>query len=123
MTDLAEQTPDAARRQLVDQLTTKGRLASPRIADAFLSVPREVFAPAGTSLQAAYADDVVVTKRDQHGEALSSISAPWLQAQMLAAADLQPGDRVLEVGSGVRHEVAHSKWRRQGGRLLMQSRS
>jgi len=42
----------------------------------------------------------VVTKREEHGIALSSVSAPWLQAMMLAQAQLAPGMRVLEIGSG-----------------------
>jgi protein-L-isoaspartate(D-aspartate) O-methyltransferase len=42
----------------------------------------------------------VVTKRDATGHTISSISAPWLQTQMIELADLRPGCRVLEIGSG-----------------------
>jgi len=51
-------------------------------------------------LEIAYANDTVVTKRDEHGIALSSVSAPCLQAMMLEQAQLTPGMRVLEIGSG-----------------------
>ena len=78
-----ELTPDTARRQLVEQLTAKGRLTRPDVAAAFLAVPRHEFAPAGTSVRAAYADDVVVTKRNAAGQASSSISAPWLSLSTL----------------------------------------
>src|SRR5206468_11084556 len=52
------------------------------------------------SLDEAYANDVVRTKRDEHGMTISSVSAPWLQAMMLEQAELRPGMRCLEVGSG-----------------------
>lgn len=39
----------------------------------------------------------------------SSSSQPSIVADMLAALDPRPGDRVLEIGTGVRHEVAHCK--------------
>ena len=65
MNNLVENgSPDVARQQLVDRLRARGRITRPEVAAAFLAVPRHEFAPAGTSLRAAYADDVVVTKRD-----------------------------------------------------------
>jgi protein-L-isoaspartate(D-aspartate) O-methyltransferase len=42
----------------------------------------------------------VVTKRDEHGVAVSSVSAPSVQATMLEQAALRPGMNVLEIGSG-----------------------
>jgi protein-L-isoaspartate(D-aspartate) O-methyltransferase len=95
-----EPTPESARRQMVDELTAKGWITRPEVAAAFTVVPRHLFAPAGTSLQKAYANDVIVTQSDPGGAATSSISAPWVQAFMLEAARLRPGARVLEVGSG-----------------------
>lgn len=73
-----ELTPQDARRQLVDRLTARGWITQPQVAAAFAAVPRHLFVPQGTSLDAAYADDTVVTKRDQLGKTISSISAPWL---------------------------------------------
>lgn len=93
-------TPADARQRLVAMLTAKGWISTPQVARAFATVPRHLFAPAGTSMRAAYADDVVITKRDPYGRATSSISAPWLQAHMIEAAQLGPGSRVLEIGSG-----------------------
>ncbi|MFC0567512.1 methyltransferase, FxLD system [Plantactinospora siamensis] len=88
------------RQRLAEQLTGKGLLAQPEVAAAFRAVPRHLFAPPGTSLEAAYADEALVTKRDADGKATSSISAPWLQAYMVQTAGLRPGARVLEIGSG-----------------------
>ncbi|MFG1648469.1 methyltransferase, FxLD system [Micromonospora sp. NPDC049275] len=93
-------TAEGARRKLVDQLRGQGWITRPEVAAAFTAVPRHVFAPAGTSIESAYANDVVVTRRGSDGKATSSISAPWLQAYMLETAGLRPGARVLEIGSG-----------------------
>lgn len=101
MTDVGEElTPHTARQDLVEGLTAKGVITRPDVAAAFLAVPRHLFAPAGTSLRAAYADDVVITKKAADGSATSSVSAPWLQATMLETARLGQGSRVLEIGSG-----------------------
>ncbi|RNH98247.1 methyltransferase, FxLD system [Micromonospora aurantiaca] len=91
---------DEARARLVDHLLADGRITSPAVEAAFRRVPRHLFASGDVSIDAAYADDVVITKRGPDGRATSSISAPWLQAMMLHAARLRPGARVLEIGSG-----------------------
>jgi protein-L-isoaspartate(D-aspartate) O-methyltransferase len=62
-------------------------------------VPRHLFVPE-VSIREAYADEVVVTKRDAHGDPVSSVSAPQMQAFMLEQAELRPGMRCLEIGSG-----------------------
>lgn len=94
------ESPDLLRADLVAKLRESGSLRSPVVAEAFARVPREKFAPEA-SLAAAYSvRDVVITKRDAAGRATSSVSAPWLQAEMIEAARLTSGARVLEVGSG-----------------------
>lgn len=42
----------------------------------------------------------MITKTDEHGVQLSSVSAPQIQAMMLEQAQVKPGMRVLEIGSG-----------------------
>jgi protein-L-isoaspartate(D-aspartate) O-methyltransferase len=72
---------------------------SDAVAAAFEAVPRHVFAP-GETLQAAYAArGTVVPKRDADGLLLSVVSAPEIQAMMLEPAGIEPGMRVLEIGS------------------------
>ncbi len=51
-------------------------------------------------LEEAYAQDIVVIKKDEHGTTISSVSAPSIQAMMLEQAMLRPGMRALEFGSG-----------------------
>ena len=93
-------TPENARQHLVDQLSAQGWVTRPHIRAAFAAIPRHLFTPPGTTVGAAYADDAVITKRGPDGKATSSLSAPWLQAYMLSQADLRPGNRVPEIGSG-----------------------
>ncbi|MFR9675761.1 methyltransferase, FxLD system [Streptomyces sp. TR02-1] len=94
-------TPDPTtfRTALVDKIREKGNLRSKAVERAMLSVPRHLFAPEAT-VEEAYADDVVCTKDNEHGETTSSVSAPWLQAEMLEQSGLRPGMRALEIGSG-----------------------
>ncbi|MGP3751031.1 methyltransferase, FxLD system [Streptomyces sp. IBSNAI001] len=87
------------RHQLVEHLLADNHIRSAAVERAFRTVPRHVFAP-GTTVKAAYANDIVATRHSDDGTITSSISAPWLQADMLEAARIQPGHRVLEIGSG-----------------------
>ncbi|WBB78589.1 methyltransferase, FxLD system [Micromonospora sp. WMMD882] len=94
---------DAMVDQLVADHAAKGLIMRPEVEAALRTVPRDLFTP-GVSPQEAYRDAPVVTKR--HGdETVSSVSAPWLIAEMLGqAADALDGGlrgrRVLEIGSG-----------------------
>ncbi|WP_432064252.1 hypothetical protein [Streptomyces sp. C10-9-1] len=96
-TDLDEAT--ALRRRPADRLAAAGHIRTPAVDRAVRAVPRHAFAPE-VSLVAAYADDVVATRHSPDGTTTSSVSAPWLRADMLEAARVQPGRRVLEIGSG-----------------------
>lgn len=102
-TDSASNADRAAklRAALVETLRAEGKITTPAVEAAFRTVTRERFLPADVPLEKAYAvDDAVVTKRDEHGVALSSVSAAYIQARMLEQAELRPGMTVLEVGSG-----------------------
>jgi len=90
---------DALRNALADGLVSSGAISSAAVQAAFRVVPRHVFAYE-VPLADAYADDVVRTKFNADGAAISSVSAPWLQALMLERANVQPGMRILEIGSG-----------------------
>ncbi|ASU79794.1 methyltransferase, FxLD system [Actinopolyspora erythraea] len=91
---------DALREDMINQLWTMGAVRSERIADVFRVVDRRWFTPE-TSLQQAYDPRAAVPiKRDEHGVAISTVSAPQLQAGMLEQADVRPDMSVLEIGSG-----------------------
>lgn len=104
--DQAANEPDGAPRQLrelrdrlVDGLVADGTIVSAPVEAAFRAVPRHVFAP-GAQPERVYARDIVVVKRDEHGTPISTVSAPEIQARMLEQAGIEPGMRVLEIGSG-----------------------
>lgn len=92
---------DELREAMVAKLLDERHITSPAVEAAFRTVRREQFAPPGTDLTTLYdVHDVVVTKREPDGRATSSISAPSIQAFMIEQAQLRPGMRVLEIGSG-----------------------
>ena len=96
---------EALRAALVETLRARGRLQSPAIAAAFAQVPRHLFVPE-VSLEEAYRDTFIATKRQPDGEVISSSSQPEIMAIMLEQLDLQPGQRVLEIGAGTGYNAA-----------------
>ncbi|MGW5102661.1 methyltransferase, FxLD system [Streptomyces sp. NPDC004100] len=88
------------RNKVVDTLCSDGNISSPEIEAVMRKVPRHAFTP-DTTLDKAYDTyAAVITKTDEHGVQLSSVSAPQIQAMMLEQARVKPGMRVLEIGSG-----------------------
>ncbi|MGH8885338.1 MAG: methyltransferase, FxLD system [Egibacteraceae bacterium] len=91
---------DALREAMVGELRELGAIRSDRVAAAVGTVPRHLFAP-GEPLETVYAPTrAIVTKRNEHGAAISSLSESHIQATMLEQAQLEPGMRVLEIGTG-----------------------
>ncbi|MFD4274164.1 methyltransferase, FxLD system [Streptomyces cyaneofuscatus] len=95
--------PDEAtrlRNKVVDELCADGTISSPEIEAVMRKLPRHEFTP-GAPLDKAYDTyAAVITKTDEQGVQLSSVSAPQIQAMMLEQAQVRPGMRVLEIGSG-----------------------
>nr|BEK71475.1 hypothetical protein KPHV_87020 [Kitasatospora purpeofusca] len=96
------ESPQAARRRalMTEQIATAHPHLPATVLAALRTVERHRFLPEA-GLDAAYAPDrAYVTRRGAHGQATSSVSAADMQALMLAQADVEPGARVLEIGSG-----------------------
>ncbi len=101
MIDTADSARAAQLRDgLINQLRDLGAVRTETVATAVRTVPRHLFVPEATLEQAYQAERAEVTKRDGYGVALSAISAARIQAFMLEQADIRPGMRVLEIGSG-----------------------
>jgi protein-L-isoaspartate(D-aspartate) O-methyltransferase len=94
-----------APRDLVRLLIDKGVLTDQRVAEAMAAVPRELFVPE-TRRDEAYDDQVVVTKWDDAGVAISSASQPAIVAIMLEQLRLEAGHSVLEIGAGTGYNAA-----------------
>lgn len=98
----ASAAPSAAqlRDAMVNQLIELGVATDPRIQHAFRTVPRHLGIPEADMARVYNAERSVVTKTDAAGVNVSSVSAPRVQAMQIQQADIQPGMRVLEIGSG-----------------------
>ncbi|MFM7062180.1 MAG: protein-L-isoaspartate(D-aspartate) O-methyltransferase [Actinomycetes bacterium] len=94
-------TPPAPhlQRHLMEQLRATGQVTDPRVLDAVGAVPRSEFVPA-EHRGAAYDDVALPIGHDQ------TISQPLVVAVMTQALELQPSDRVLEVGTGSGYQAA-----------------
>ncbi|MFC4064798.1 protein-L-isoaspartate O-methyltransferase family protein [Actinoplanes subglobosus] len=105
------------RRRYVQLIRGDG--LPPALAEAFATVPREIFVADGFHrrdgrrvvpadpeyLPTVYSDDVLVTKLA--GEVpVSSSSQPSLMAIMIEALDVRPGMRILEIGAGTGYNAA-----------------
>jgi protein-L-isoaspartate(D-aspartate) O-methyltransferase len=93
------------RQLLVDQLRANGSVRSGPVEAALRAVPRHVFVP-DVTLSAAYANDVVVAKRDSASVPISSASQPSMVARMLEQLHVTPGMRILEIGAGTGYNAA-----------------
>ncbi|MGB8343776.1 MAG: rRNA adenine N-6-methyltransferase family protein [Ktedonobacteraceae bacterium] len=107
------------REQFVHVIEQNIQLSS-AVRAAFLAVPRILFVPQYyarndqtfkwtlMSAEAAnvYRDDALVTQIDARGMPSSSSSQPSLMAEMLEALAIQPGQRVLEIGTGTGYNAA-----------------
>ena len=82
-----------ARELMVEQQVRPWDVLDPRVLAALASVPRDAFVPAAHRAL-AYAD---VPLPLGHGEVMMK---PVVEGRMLQALALQPGDEVLEIGTG-----------------------
>jgi len=90
--------PEQLREDLIAFIDGLGTFRTPQVRNAFRAVPRHAFLP-GVDLATAYAPRPVVTRRAADGTAISSASSPNIVAVMLEQLDVQPGHRVLEIGT------------------------
>jgi protein-L-isoaspartate(D-aspartate) O-methyltransferase len=94
MTDFA-----AEREAMVERQLKRRGIAEPHILRGFAEVPREAFVSADLA-HLAYGDHPLPIEAGQ------TISQPYIVALMIQAAQIKPGDQVLEVGAGSGYAAA-----------------
>ena len=94
MTDFAAEREKMVRQQIAG----RGIEGAPLL-EAFRAVPREAFVPEGVR-EFAYEDGPLPIEAGQ------TISQPYIVALMIAAADVAPGEKVLEIGAGSGYAAA-----------------
>jgi len=89
----------SARRRMVDEQLIARGIRDPRVLEAMASVPRHRFVDPGLEHR-AYGDHALPAGEGQ------TISQPFIVARMLELAQLDPGHRVLEIGTGTGYQTA-----------------
>ncbi len=87
------------RARMVEMQIERRGIADSAVLTAMLAVPRHRFVPE-RYLDAAYADEPLPIGEGQ------TISQPYIVAYMTEVLELQPGDRVLEIGTGSGYQAA-----------------
>ena len=88
-----------ARKRMVDRQVAGRGVKGRRLLAAMAEVPRHEFVPADLA-PFAYDDSPLPIEADQ------TISQPYIVALMIEAAEVQPGDKVLEIGAGSGYAAA-----------------
>src|SRR5450432_4594040 len=94
----------AMHQALVNQVKNNGHIRSARVEAAFRAVPRHLFLP--NMAPAEVYRDQAIAIQSINGQVVSSSSQPTIMAIMLEQLQLQPGHRILEIGSGTGYNAA-----------------
>jgi len=89
----------ALRERMIERHIEGRGLDDPALIAAFRAVPREAFVSSGYA-EAAYADSPLPIESGQ------TISQPYIVALTIDAAEIGPGDKVLEIGAGSGYAAA-----------------
>ncbi len=87
------------RYEMVEHQIRARGISGPRVLAAMRKIPRHLFVPPAYE-RAAYQDNPLPIGEGQ------TISQPYIVAVMTELLELQPGDRVLEVGTGSGYQAA-----------------
>jgi protein-L-isoaspartate(D-aspartate) O-methyltransferase len=98
MNDQTQRAVELARRMVREQIAGRG-IGDQRVLEAMLRVPRHRFVPR-QPMEEAYADRAMPTASGQ------TISQPYMVARMTELLAVEPGQKVLEIGTGSGYQAA-----------------
>jgi protein-L-isoaspartate(D-aspartate) O-methyltransferase len=87
---------------VAEQLRSRG-IKNEHVLNAMASIPRDAFVPEDARRE-AYADEALPIGAGQ------TISQPYMVAQMTDLLDVQPDNRILEIGTGSGYQAAVLAW-------------
>src|SRR5688572_25210849 len=91
---------EQARHKLVDEILVPAGIKNPHVVQAMRDTPRHEFIANPSLRNRAYYDMALPIGGQQ------TISSPLIVSQMTQALDPQPGDKVLEIGTGSGYQAA-----------------
>jgi protein-L-isoaspartate(D-aspartate) O-methyltransferase len=94
---------EQARFNMIEQQIRPWNLADDDVLAVMLEIPRERFVPEAYR-QLAFADTDIPLAHGQH------MLAPKIEAHLLQALQIKPGDKVLEIGTGSGYLTACLSW-------------
>jgi len=94
---------EQARFNMIEQQIRPWNLADDEVLAVMLEIPREHFVPEDYR-QLAFADTEIPLAHGQH------MLAPKIEAHLLQALQIKPGDKVLEIGTGSGYLTACLSW-------------
>ncbi len=92
-------------QSLISALDELDVLHDERVAAAFRAVPRHLFLPS-IDPERVYTDVSIYTTKDAQSEYVGGSDQPSQLARILTAAQLEPGQNVLEIGTGAGYSAA-----------------
>jgi protein-L-isoaspartate(D-aspartate) O-methyltransferase len=90
---------ESERQAMIEWQLRRRGISDPQVLLAMFEVPRHEFVPLADQ-QAAYSDRPIMIGEGQ------TISQPYMVAAMTVAAQVSPGDKVLEIGTGSGYQAA-----------------